>query len=61
MNDHSEHTTKLFVPLQGHALSHAIFCKTIKIKPSKYREFVFALVALYFDVHRLSHGHTLTT
>ena len=44
MLDHSEHTTKLFVPLQGHALSHAIFCKTIKIKPSKYLEFVFACI-----------------
>ena len=48
MHDHSEHTTKLFVPLQGHALSHAIFCKTIKIKPSKYREFVFACIKLSF-------------
>ena len=39
MHDHSEHTTKLFVPLQGHALSHAIFCKKIKIRPSKYLKF----------------------
>ena len=45
MHDHSEHTTKLFVPLQGHALSHAIFCKTIKIKPSKYLEFVLACIS----------------
>ena len=32
MHDNSEHTTKLFVPLQGHALSHAIFCKIIEVK-----------------------------
>ena len=35
MHDHSEHTTKLFVPLQGHALLHAIFCKTNKDKTIK--------------------------